>query len=180
MQRRICRVSCVRNALEQYAQAAKVAFNYAGDTIANIDYLTAVEGFDTWNYKLATDLTGRIGSISFLALTKPEFRFYMDVDEATAAEYTVKASFKNGGNAGDLHARFAKNAAGNVLIEVTGLQAQDLGRTVVISIGVLADTTKYIEFAGYDFAKLMTANSSTAKLGIALYNYGAAADACFN
>ena len=68
---------------------------------------------------------------------------------------------------------------GDVLIEVTGLQAQDLGRTVKISIDGLADTTKYIEFSGYDFAKLMTANSSTEKLGIALYNYGFMANACW-
>jgi hypothetical protein len=114
-----------------------------------------------------------------MALTKPEFRFYMDVDEATAAACTVEASFKDGGAAGTLKARFAKDAGGNVLIEVTGLQAQDLGRTVKISIDGLADTTKYIEFAGYDFAKLMTANSSTEKLGIALYNYGFMANACW-
>lgn len=166
-------------ALENYAQAAKVAFDYPGDTITNIDGLTAAEGFGGWEYQFG-DSTGKIGSISFLALTKPEFRFYMpDVTEAEAAACTVTASFKNGGTTGSLKARFAKDAGGNVLIEVTGLQAQDLGRTVKISIDGLADTTKYIEFAGYDFAKLMTANSSTEKLGIALYNYGFMANACW-
>ena len=44
-----------------------------------------------------------------------------------------------------------------------------------MTITGLGDTTKRIEFAGYDFAKIMAAQSNNADLGVALYNYGAAA-----
>ena len=166
------------NVLEQYAQAAKVAFNYPGAQIADISALTAADGFNSWQYQLSAspDMISKIGSISFLALTKPEFRFYTpDISEETAAACTVTASFKDGGAAGSLNARFAKNAQGDVLVEVTGVQAKDLGRTVVVTITGLGDTAQKIEFTGYDFAKIMVAQSNNADLGVALYNYGAAA-----
>lgn len=174
-------VKTVAVALEQYAQAAKEAFNYLpNETITDISGLTAADGFGSWTNTLraSPDMIGKIGSIAFLALTKPEFRFYTPkITEAQAAACTVTASFKDGGAAGSLNARFAKNAQGQVLLEVTGLKAEDLDRTVVLTIEGLGDTTKQIEFAGYDFAKLMVAQSNTAALGVALYNYGAAANA---
>ena len=167
------------NALEQYAQTANIAFSYTEDTIADISGLTAAEGFDSLTNTLSAspDLIGKIGSVAFLALTKPEFRFYLTdaVTETQAAACTVKASFKDGGSAGSLNARFAKNAQGDVLVEVTGVQAKDLGRTVVVTITGLGDTAQKIEFTGYDFAKIMVAQSNNADLGVALYNYGKAA-----
>ncbi|MBQ7541737.1 MAG: hypothetical protein IJT44_05550, partial [Clostridia bacterium] len=107
------------NALEQYAQTANNTFNYTEDTIADVSGLTAAEGFDSWQPQLSAspDMISKIGSISFLALTKPEFRFYTpDISEETAAACTVTASFKDGGAAGSLNARFAKNAQGDVLV----------------------------------------------------------------
>ncbi len=147
-------------------------------TIADVSDLTPAEGFDSWQYKLgvSSGIKDNIDNIAFLALTKPEFRFYMkDISEETALACTVTASFKDGGAAGDLDARFAKNADGQILVEVTGLQAKDLGRTVVIMIEGLGDTAQRIEFAGYDFAKLMYEENNNADLGVALYNYGEAA-----
>ena len=172
-------VKTVAVALEQYAQAAKEAFNYLpNETITDISGLTAADGFGSWTNTLraSPDMIGKIGSIAFLALTKPEFRFYTpNITETQAAACTVTASFKDGGAKGGLKARFAKDAQDQVLLEVTGLKAQDLGRTVVVTITGLGDTAKRIEFAGYDFAKLMVAQSNTAALGVALYNYGVAA-----
>lgn len=169
------------NALLIYAQAAKNASGYPGDTIIDYGMLTIPEGLNNWEYTFA-DTTYKIGNISFLALMKPEFRFYTpDVSESAAAACTVTVSFKNGGAAGNLKARFAKNAQDDVFVEVTGLNAEDLGRTVVVTIEGLDETAQTIEFAGYDFAKLMASNTDTqvADLGIALYTYGAAANACF-
>ncbi len=167
-------------ALEQYAQAAKAAFNYPGETIVDISGLTVPAELTEWNYQLAASagIKDMIDSIAFLALTKPEFRFYTSsISEETAMACTVTAYFDDGGAAGDLHARFAKNAQGDVLIEVTGIDAKDLGRTVVVTITGLGETAQQIRFAGYDFAKLMTASDNNADLGAALYNYGKAANA---
>ena len=170
-------VKTAANALEQYGQAAKAVFEYPGDTIANIDALTAVDGFDDWTYRFV-DSTGKVGNLSFLALTKPEFRFYTPkISEPVAAACTVTAAFKDGGDAGNLRARFAKTAQGDVLVEVTGLSAEDLDRTVVITVVGQDGSAQTIEFAGNDFAKLLSLspNADTAKLGVALYNYGVAA-----
>ena len=117
--------------------------------------------------------------MSFMALTKPEFRFYMkDITETQAAAYNaagVTAAYTNSDITDTLRARFVKNAQGSILIEVTGVQAEYMDETIVVTVPGLGTIT----FAGNDFAKMMADNADLETLGAALYAYGAAAKACF-
>ena len=168
----------VASALEQYAQAANVTFGYSADTITDIadldkDAVTAYTG------AVFTDGTNKVTGASFMALTKPEFRFYTaGITEQQGYDYNeagVTASMENGGDT--LHARFVKKADGKVLLEVTGVSAENMDKTVTVTVTGLGDIT----FNGNAFAKAMASSSDTAQqnLGAALYNYGAAAKKCF-
>ena len=127
-----------------------------------------------------TDGTGAVTGASFMALTKPEFRFYTagiteqqgyDYNEAgvTAAMDSAKPD--------TLNARFVKKADGRVLLEVTGVSAENMDKTITVTVTGLGTIT----FNGNAFAKAMAKSRNTAQsdLGAALYNYGLAAKSCF-
>ena len=83
----------------------------------------------------------------------------------------------DGGN-DSLIARFVRKADGKVLLEVTGITAENMDKTVTVTINALGQT---ITFNGNAFAKAMASSGNTQQsdLGAALYNYGAAAKTCF-
>ncbi len=165
-------------ALEQYAQASNVVFNYTADAITDISALDT-DAINAYTGAVFADGTGKVTGASFMALTKPEFRFYTaNIDEQTAYDYNeagVTAAMDGGSDT--LNARFVKKADGAVLIEVTGVSAENMDKTITVTISGLGTIT----FNGNAFAKAMTMSSSPAQqnLGAALYNYGDAAKTCF-
>ncbi len=164
-------VAALAQAVLDYGQAANNFFNYTDDTISAVSDLSSDEA-KAWT-PVFNDTTGKIKTISFMALTKPEFRFYMkDMTEAEAAALNSKITVSG---VDGVTARFVKNTQGSILLEVTGLMAEDMDETITVSIEGLGTIT----FAGNDFAKLMANNAATEALGAALYAYGAAAKACF-
>ena len=165
-------------ALENYAQAANDVFNYSDDTIANIGGLdpTAAQNAQI----VFTDGTGMVNGASFMALTKPEFRFYVkdDIDEAAAIAYNqagVTATMDGGSDT--LNARFVKKSDDSILIEVTGVSAENMDKEITVTVTGLGTIT----FNGNAFAKAMakSSNPEQQRLGAALYNYGDAAKTCF-
>ena len=112
-------------------------------------------------------------SAAFMALTKPEFRFYMkDLTEEEAYELNSKITT----NVDGVTAKFYKNGDA-ILLEVTGIEAANMDEVITITVGGLGTIT----FSGYDFARMMAKSDdqSIAALGAALYLYGDAAKACF-
>ena len=170
-------VVALAQAVLDYGQAANNFFDYTDETISAVTNLSADDA-KAWAPVFA-DTTGKIRSISFMALTKPEFRFYTrDITEAEAAAYNtagVTAAYADTSITETLNARFVKNQSGDILIEVTGVMAEYMDETIIVTIDGLGTIT----FAGNDFAKLMANNAATEALGAALYAYGAAAKACF-
>ena len=165
-------------AILNYGQAANNVFNYTETTIASLDAMnkTAVQSASV----TFTDGTGAVTGASFMALTKPEFRFYTNgITEQQGYDYNqagVSATMANGGDT--LTARFVKKADDKVLLEVKGITAENMDKTVTVTINALGQT---ITFNGNAFAKAMAKSGDTAQqnLGAALYNYGAAAKTCF-
>ena len=82
-----------------------------------------------------------------------------------------------GGGTDTLRARFVKNSSGSVLLEVTGVSAEHMDDTIIVTVTGLGTIT----FNGNVFAKSLSNSSKAASraLGVALYNYGTAAAACF-
>ena len=167
------------NALEQYAQAANNTFSYTDDEIADIAGLNHQPVQDYTGARF-TDGTGKVTGASFMALTKPEFRFYTSsITEAQAVAYNqagVSATMDGGSDT--LNARFVKKADNSVLLEVTGVSAENMDKTITVTVTGLGTIT----FNGNAFARAMARNSSSEtqqNLGAALYNYGAAAKTCF-
>ena len=170
-------VAALAQAVLDYGQAANNYFNYTDEAMSTLANLTADDA-KAWEKQLS-DTTGKLRAMSFMALTKPEFRFYMkDITETQAAAYNaagVTAAYTNSDITDTLHARFVKNAQGSILIEVTGVQAEYMSKTIVVTVPGLGTIT----FAGNDFAKMMADNAATETLGAALYAYGEAARICF-
>ena len=172
-------VKAVAYALEQYAQAANVTFGYAADAITDISTLNK-EAVKAYTGAVYSDGTGKVCGASFMALTKPEFRFYTaGIDEQTAYDYNQAGiSVTMAGGTDTLNARFVKKANGDILLEVTGVSAQNMDKTITVTIIALGQT---ITFNGNAFAKAMALSSSETQqnLGAALFNYGEAANACW-
>ncbi len=119
------------------------------------------------------NLRTKLASAAFMALTQPEFRFYMkDLTEAEAAELNDAITT----NVDGVTAKFYKNGDA-ILLEVTGIEAANMDEVITITVGELGTIT----FSGYDFARMMAKSDdqSIAALGAALYLYGDAAKACF-
>ena len=165
----------------EYGQAANDYFagtgfyaanDFADTTLANAAVPTVKEL--TYTLTLDENARGKIASASYMALTKPEFRFYTkNLTEAEAAALNSKITVT--GPTG-VKAQFVKNAGtGAIMLEVTGIEAATMDQAVTITI----DGFGTITFCGNDFARLLARNDSTATLGAALYNYGVAAKACF-
>ena len=170
-------------AILHYGQAANNVFLGGRDDIAILESMNkpaVLSSSVTFN-----DGTGKVTGASFMALTKPEFRFYTaNIDEQTAYAYnqagiTVEMANASQEQADALNARFVKKADGKVLLEVTGVLAENMDKVITVTINALGQT---ITFNGNAFAKAMAnPNNDEAQqnLGAALYNYGAAAKTCF-
>ena len=119
------------------------------------------------------NLRTKLASAAFMALTKPEFRFYTTgLTEEEAYELNSKITT----NVDGVTAKFYKNGDA-ILLEVEGIKAEDMDKIITITVGELGTIT----FSGYDFARMMAKSDdqSIAALGAALYLYGDAAKACF-
>ena len=119
------------------------------------------------------EIRSMLASASFMALTKPEFRFYTTgLTEEEAYELNSKITT----NVNGVTAKFYKNGDA-ILLEVKGIKAEDMDKVITITVGDLGTIT----FSGNDFARMMANNNdqSVATLGAALYLYGEAAKACF-
>ena len=156
----------------EYGQAANAYFDYAPAFATTEDAENAISTVKTTvTPTLSVNADGKITGVSFMVLTKPEFRFYTSLTEEEAVELNKQIKVTTG----NAKARFVKNAeTGAVMLEVTGVEAANMGDEVDITIGDWS-----IKFCGNDFAWLLVQNSATAVLGAALYNYGVAAHNCF-
>ena len=167
-------------AILQYGKAAKAEFQYTSDEITTVDDLdfSAVQAYTGAKFR---DTTGALKGASFMALTKPEFRFYTSgITEAQGYAYNqagVSAAYADTAIDEKLNARFVKKADGSILIEVKGVSAENMNEEIVVTVIGLGE----IHFNGNAFAKAMANNAdpTTQNLGAALFNYGVAAFNCF-
>ena len=172
-------VKALAKATLEYGQAANDYF-YGTDFYHASDITTITEAVKAENVDAAKatktlsaegDIRTKLASASFMALTKPEFRFYTTgLTEAEAVELNSKITT----NVNGVTAKFYKNGDA-ILLEVTGIEAANMDEVITITVGELGTIT----FSGNDFARMMAKNASTQTLGTALYLYGAAAKACF-
>jgi hypothetical protein len=170
-------------AILYYGQAANDVFGYDPDAeIADLSGLSSSAVYVAKNVPCPApvDGTNAVTGASFMALTKPEFRFYTSgIDEQAAIAYNnagVRAEYADGTKE-QLNARFVKKADNSILIEVTGVSAENMEKEIVVHVTGLGD----IRFSGYAFAKTM-ANAGTAaqqNLGVTLFWYGYNAKMCF-
>ena len=161
----------------EYGQAANdyfagTGYYHASDITTIEDAQAAVADAAGLENHMSVSANGKISSISYMAVTKPEFRFCTTgLTEAEAVALNDKITVN-----GSANAQFVKNAeTGKILLEVTGIEAANLDEIITITI----DGFGTITFCGNDFARLLAKNASTATLGAALYLYGVAAKACF-
>ena len=170
-------------ALLQYGKAANDVFDYTDAEITTLDTLDTVP-VQSYTGAKFSDGTHKVSGASFLALTKPVFRFYMNsLTEAQAYAYNqagVSAAYADETVGETLQARFVKrqvNGETVVLVEVTGVSAENMAEEIFVTINGLGT----IRFNGYAFAKAMANDSdpATQALGAALFNYSVAAYTCF-
>ena len=181
------KAQALAGAILVYGQAANNAFA-DGTTVLAAD-IADISGLSTGGAIGASvvfsNTTGQpLTGASFMALTKPEFRFYMaGIDENTAYSYNQAGitATMGGAKPDALQARFVKKANGDVLLEVTGVSAENMDKTITVTINGMEEGHNTITFNGNAFAKAMASSGNTQQrnLGAALYNYGAAAKTCF-
>ena len=182
-------VKALAKATLEYGQAANDYFataNYYHEsditTITNaVDAAKVAEAKDLENH-MSVNANGKIQSISYMAVTKPEFRFYVNPESGlTEADYValndkITVNCDNANVLEKVSVQFVKNIeTGAILLEVTGIEAATMDAIITITI----DGFGTITFCGNDFARLLAKNASTQTLGTALYLYGTAAKACF-
>ena len=170
-------VKALAKATLEYGQAAndyfaEMGYYHASQITTIEDAQAAIADAAGLENHMSINANGKIRSISYMALTKPEFRFYTTgLTEAEAAALNDKITVN-----GSANAKFVKNVeTGSILLEVTGIEAATMDEVITITI----DGFGTITFCGNDFANLLAKNDSTATLGAALYLYGAAAQALF-
>ena len=96
-----------------------------------------------------TDGTGAVTGASFMALTKPEFRFYTSgISETQGYDY---------------------NRA--------GVSAENMDKKITVTVTGLGTIT--FNGNAFAKAKAKSSNTAQSDLGAALYNYGLAAKSCF-
>lgn len=171
-------------AILHYGKAANDVFDYTENEMTTIGELdgSAVAAYTGAKF---SDGTGKVSNVSFMALTKPEFRFYTEsITEEQAVAYNAAGvtAVYSGNNAPDeeLNARFVKKNVGGetvILIEVTGVSAENMGEEITVTVAGLGD----IVFNGNTFARAManSSNAETQAFGAALYNYAVAAENYF-
>ena len=173
-------VQNLAKAILQYGKASNSVFEYTETNIVTADTLDT-SAVQEYTGMVFNDTTSQVTGASFMALTKPEFRFYTsNITEEQGYAYNqagVTATMTGGKD--KLNARFVINSVTNeVLIEVTGVSAENMDKTITVNVTGLGTIT----FNGNTFAKAMTKSGDTAQsnLGAALYNYGVAAKTYFN
>ena len=173
-------VKALAAATLEYGEAAKEFFGYRAETEGFYGTDAAQEAIETVKAiddTLSVEADGKIVRASFMALTKPEFRFYVDPDcGLTEADFLSLNDRITVTGSDAVSAKFVRNVeTGGILLEVTGIEAADMNKVITVDV----DGFGTITFRGNDFARLLANNASAAVLGAALYNYGAAAAACF-
>jgi hypothetical protein len=173
-------VIALAKATLEYGQAANDYFAGTGFYDAS-EITTITEAVDNTNIEdakatrtleITGDIGGKLTTAAFMALTKPEFRFYTTLTDEEAVELNKTIS------ASGAQARFVKNAeTGDILLEVKGVEAKDMNKVITIDLGSYGT----IKFSGNDFARMMANSSDQAvkTLGVALYLYGVKAAECF-
>lgn len=175
----------------EYGQAANDYFATTGfyhasriTTITEAVKAENVEQTQELDNHMSVDANGAINGISFMALTKPVFRFYVDPETCilTEADFAalndkIRITDADGEEVRDADAQFVRNADKNdaIMLEVTGIEAESMDKVITITI----DGFGAITFCGNDFARILAKDTRTETLGTALYLYGAAAKACF-
>ena len=126
---------------------------------------------------LDTDARNYFNTASYMALTVPEYRFYVKEGMLTEAQAAALNSKITVTGPKGVKAQFVKNTDKDdaILLEVTGVDVEHMDEAVTVTI----DGVGAITFCGNDFARLLAKNTATAVLGAALYNYGVEAKACF-
>ena len=174
----------------EYGQAANDYF--AGKALYHASQITTIgdaadpekiEEVQGLANQMVVETDGRIAGISFMALTKPEFRFYVDPEcELTEADFAalndkISVTDADGAEVRGVDVRFVRNNDKNdaIMLEATGVKAENMDEVITITI----DGFGSIRFSGNDFARMLAKNEATRTLGTALYLYGAAAKACF-
>ena len=130
------------------------------------------------NLAITGDVSNMLAGASFMALTKPEFRFYFNNSLTDEKAVQLNENHQITTNVEDVTAMFYKNPeTGAILLEVKGIKAEDMDKVITITVGDLGTIT----FSGNDFARMManSSNTSVATLGLALYLYGVKAKECF-
>ncbi len=175
-------VKALAAAALEYGEAANEYFDHSAAFAGTEAAQTAVDHVSGLDNHMSVATGGKITSIGYMALAKPEFRFYTDPEcGLTEADFIALNNGKihvSGGN-GKVTARFVRSNDndGAIMLEVTGIEAKNMDEIITITID---DNFGTIEFCGNDFARLLANNTPTAVLGAALYNYGAAAKAYFD
>ena len=179
-------------AILDYGQAAEDVLGASGAVTQ--DFTVDTEKVAGYTEAKFADNTGYVYNASFMALTKPEYRFYVNgVSEAEAYAYNesgVSAAYSNKDIKEKPNARFVKTVKDGVtyiLIEVTGVSAENMGETITVTINGMSDGAKTIVFNGYAFAKALYLYNNPSderqaaqnNFGAALYNYGYAANKVF-
>ena len=181
----------VAKALLNYGALADEYFGYAAvsetanpgttyEVAHTDDYKDAVdaESFKTkakCSVVPGTDASGEavsVTGISYIALTNPEFRFYVSQkNEVFAAQTEVSVDNP------DLTAKMVQTERG-YCVRVTGLKACDFGKTFTVTIG-----TYKITYNGYAFLYIALTNNnvddSMKTLAKGIYRYAAACEAKF-
>ena len=170
-------VKALAKATLEYGQAANdyfagTGYYHASDITTIEDAQAAIADAAGLENHMSISAGGKISSISYMAVTKPEFRFYTaGLTEAEAVALNDKITVN-----GNANAQFVKNdETGAILLEVTGIEAATMDEVITIDINGFGTIT----FCGNDFARLLAKNDSTATLGAALYLYSVAAKALF-
>ncbi|MBQ9552843.1 MAG: hypothetical protein IJU96_08770, partial [Clostridia bacterium] len=167
-------------AMLEYCQAANAYFDYIPVNFAETTNAQAAVGTASGlNSTLTLDENARtyFKTASYMALTVPEYRFYVQPGSLTEAEAAALNSKITVNGPKGVKAQFVKNTdkGDAILLEVTGIDVEHMDEAVTIEI----DGIGTIKFCGNDFARLLAKNAATAVLGAALYNYGVEAKACF-
>jgi len=148
-------------AIYDYAKAAAEYFNYNADAYVLPYYYNAPE----WKtaFWSASDASGKVTEVSYVATTTPALRFTMNLTEEEAAALSVTSNI---GTAG-----FYKRG-NDVVLEVKGIPISQLHTTLVVNIEGLGE----IVYTPLLYAnKVSELNNSLARLGISIANVNAAA-----
>ena len=180
------KVTDLAKATLEYGQAANDYF--AGTGFYNASEITTItealkqENIDAAkaqnNLAITGDVSNMLAGASFMALTKPEFRFYFNNSLTDEKAVQLNENGQITTNVVGVTAMFYKNPeTGAILLEVKGIKAEDMDKVITITVGDLGTIT----FSGNDFARMManSSNTSVATLGLALYLYGVKAKECF-